>query len=132
MQRASIDAPCGAAVACPSASSPNRQAIAQGRPVEAAYLLRLKLVCFFILKFEAMGTAKHLTFQRPLFFRGSSTSNAGSHAERANGRRHICWQDSKWEDAHFLVAAPVAASESWLRTIVPNPSLVVGRQQHHL
>ena len=27
----------------------NRQAIAQGMPVQAAYLLRLKLVCFFIL-----------------------------------------------------------------------------------
>jgi hypothetical protein len=30
-------------------SGANRQTIAQGRPVQSAYLLRLKLVCFFIL-----------------------------------------------------------------------------------
>src|SRR5712672_2824293 len=59
-------------------------------------------------------------------------SNSGSHAERAT-RAVTLWRDSKWEDAHFrgaaapggFVGASVAASESWLRTIVPNPSLAV-------
>jgi hypothetical protein len=40
-----------------------------------------------------------------LLSRGYSMSNSDSHAERANARRHISWQDSKWEDAHFLGAA---------------------------
>lgn len=54
--------------------------------------------------------------------------------ERADARRTL-----KWEDAHFLGGQSwfsrhrLAASEFWLRTIVPNPSLApLVRQPHHL
>ena len=53
---------------------------------------------------------------------------------RADARRTL-----KWEDAHFRAGQSwfsrhrLAASELWLRTIVPNPSLApLVRQPHHL
>ena len=56
------------------------------------------------------------------------------HRERADARCTL-----KWEDAHFRADQSwfsrhrLAASEFWLRTIVPNPSLApLVRQPHHL
>jgi hypothetical protein len=51
-------------------------------------------------------------------------------AVSARTRAVHCWQDSKWEDAPFrgarlVQSASLAASELWLRTIVPNPSLAL-------
>jgi hypothetical protein len=38
----------------------SRQTIAQGRPMQTAYLLRLKLVCFFILPAERANACRHI------------------------------------------------------------------------